>query len=236
MRAFQKRIGARAEKTGSRLVMNLDMSLAIRNEVDKESLREFAARTCLATKDYLAAIKVKRPLIDALGYWGMGSLIRETGIPFIADIKIADTDRASAWMAKHAYAVGFDAVTFHGFIGEEPIKTVMSEFRDKGVIVIVDMMHPAAQFINKHTPEFCRMARKLGADGVMCAQKVGAIRKIVGEGTQIFATGDYWRGGSHGNMLRAGADFEMIGRNVYDSKDPRETVMRILGDVKEKLG
>lgn len=235
MRKFQRKVAERAERIGSRLVMNLDVSIAVKGELDRSSLYDFAFRVCNSTKDYLAAIKVKRPLIDALGYEAAGTLVRETGIPFIADLKLADIDRTSVWMAKHAFAVGFDAVTFHGFIGEEPIRAAMEEFRDKGIMVIVDMLYPSAGFINRHTADFCKIARKLGVDGVMAAQKVKTIRRLVGRDVQIFATGDYWRGGEHGNMLKEGADFEVIGRNIYDSKDPKETVMRILGDVKERL-
>ena len=87
---FQKRILKDAWKKETNLVFNLDISKPISSERDQQNLLQQSFQICRGLRKYVAAIKVNRPLIDAVGLYPIKQLIKEVKVPFIADFKLAD--------------------------------------------------------------------------------------------------------------------------------------------------
>jgi len=149
-------------------------------------------------------------------------------LPLIADFKVADIDNTNAWIARHTFAAGIDAIIVQGFIGEDAIHGVLNEAKnagDRGVILVVDMSHPgAAQFIHPQTPRLVNLARKLKVTGVIAPgtrpTQVREIRNLLGSQILVLAPGVGAQGGQPGSAISAGANYEIVGRSIYTAKDP----------------
>jgi orotate phosphoribosyltransferase/orotidine 5'-phosphate decarboxylase subfamily 1 len=181
------------------------------------------------TAPYLAAIKINYPLTLAAGLQVVSQLRKAVpGVPLIADFKVADIDNTNAWIARHTYGAGIDAIIVQGFIGADAIQGVLQEahkFGDRGVILVVDMSHPgAAEFIHPQTPRLAQLALKLGVTGVIAPgtrpSHVAQIRAWIGAGILIFAPGMGAQGGQAGTAIAAGADYEIFGRAIYQASNP----------------
>lgn len=239
MNVFGQKLARLVEKRDSRLIFNLDISIQINSEPDQQVLLERAFQICRDIEDLIVAVKVGRPFIDAVSLFKIPQLMDEIDVPFIADYKLADVDTNSAWAARHAFVAGFDAVTTHVFPGSEPLKYLVSEFKTKAVLAVVDMpIKSAAEIIKPKTVHMCKLAKKAKAFGVLASPDqvmIKKIRKAVGS-MPIFCSGFRMEEKNFGQAIAAGADYEMVGRAIYNSKDPRETAERILERLRGEYG
>ena len=61
------------------------------------------------------------------------------------------------------------------------------------------------------------------------------MRDLVGPGLTIVCCGVGAQGGKYGHAIAAGADFEIIGRAIYQAEDPVETVKHIKAATQQAL-
>ena len=235
---FRAKILKEAETKDTRLILNLDISMQINSQDDQAALLERAFQICRSTKDYLAAVKTNRQFADAVGLLNVRKLIEEMKMPFIADFKIADIDNTAVQIASNAYFTGYDAIIMHAFVGRDPIQAVMKEFPNLGIIAVVAMTHPGAkEFILPNTPAMCKLAKEVGVAGVIAPgnkpEHIKPIREAVGNEILLLCPGLGAQGGVYGDALRAGADFEMVGRSIFDAKDPAEEALKIMEQMRE---
>lgn len=240
MQNFKNKLLETAERNNTRLVFNLDISKDIDflnfNENEKAKVAEIknnSLKILNDISDYIAAIKINRPFTDAAGLKFIKNL-KKFNLPLIADFKLADIDNTNSWLAKHAFNAGFDSVIAHAFLGEDSIKAVIDIAREKnkGVILVVNMSHPGSrEFITPNSDAMCKLAKKLMVDGVVAPAtrpgEISRVREIIGNKILILSPGVGVQGGKVGGAINAGADFEMVGRSIYNSENP--------GDVAEKI-
>lgn len=229
---FREAIEQRAKKNRSRVVLALDLADTLPSDATPAQRQELANRACKlarAVAPYLAAIKINYPLTLAVGLQVVAELRNAVpGVPLIADFKVADIDNTNAWIARHTYGAGIDAIIVQGFVGTDAVQGVLQEarkFGDRGVILVVDMSHPgAAEFIHPQTPRLAQLAVSLGATGVIAPgtrpSHVAQIRAWIGSNVLIFAPGMGAQGGQAGTAIAAGADYEIFGRAIYQAADP----------------
>lgn len=204
---FEEKLINRAKEKNSRLIFNLDkiQALATLNEIS----------------DLTAAVKINRTLTDTEGL-SIAQKLKKFNMPVIADFKISDIPNTNQTLAKNAKNAGFDAVTVHAFPGRDSIKAV-SEIMD--AILVVSMSHDGAkEFMTQNIEKFCGAAKKLGIRSVVApatrVEEIKAIRKIL-DNTLILSPGVGAQGACAGDAVKAGADFEMVGRSLY-IENPRE--------------
>jgi orotate phosphoribosyltransferase/orotidine 5'-phosphate decarboxylase subfamily 1 len=229
---FREAIDQRAKKNQTRAILALDLAETLPPEATAAQRQDLADRACKlarAVAPHLAAIKINYPLTLGAGLQVIPLLKTAVpGIPLIADFKVADIDNTNAWIARHAYGAGVDAIIVHGFVGTDAVQGVLQEahkFGDRGVILVVDMSHPgAAEFIHPQTPRLAQIALSLGVTGVIAPgtrpAHVAQIRAWIGPGVLIFAPGMGAQGGQAGTAIAAGADYEIFGRAIYQAADP----------------
>jgi orotidine-5'-phosphate decarboxylase len=237
MNAFQKKLLREADKKKSRVILSLDMAVAVNNKKDQEVLLERAFEVCKGVRKYIVGVKVTRSFADAVGIRSFKPLMKVAKVPFIADYKMADISPVCLWTAKNSFTAGFEAMTVHAFIGREPISALLKEFPDKGVLVVTDMAHPSAsEFMLPVFDRACALAKDVGATGIVMprvyADKIPKIREIIGKDTWIFVAGMGSPESFYGRGLRAGADFEVIGRTIRRAKDPEERMIEILEEIR----
>lgn len=234
-----------AERNNTRLVFNLDISKDIDflnfNENEKVKVVEIKNNSLNLLDNiskYITAIKINRPFTDAAGL-GFIKNLKKFDLPLIADFKLADIDNTNAWLAKHAFNAGFDAVIAHAFLGEDSIKAVIDIAREKnkGVILVVNMSHPGSrEFITPNSDALCKLAKKLGVCGVVAPAtrpgEISRVREVIGNEILILSPGVGVQGGKVGGAISAGADFEMVGRSIYKSENPGVAAEKIRAELK----
>jgi len=214
-------------KINNRIILALDVP-----DVDR------AIQIASATAEYVDAIKIGLPIGLRAGLTIIDKLRRHTSLPIIADIKISDVPEIAGVLARTCFDFGFDAVTVQGFVGPSVVKECVRESKAvKDVIVITEMTHPDAQiFMQPLAEEVADMARKVGASGIQTPgtrpERVKILREKVGEKMLIVSCGIGAQGGAIGSAIRAGADFEIIGRIIYTAANPKKIAMEISQELK----
>ncbi len=195
--------------------------------------RERALEIAECTSDYLWAVKVNWPLIIGSGLKIIAELKQVTGLPIIADLKLADIPNTNRLIAEKVFEAGADYIIIHGFTGRESVKAVMELGK---TIIIVEMSHPGArEFIQPVTDGFIELANELRPFGVIAPatrpERVAYIRSRLRPGIKILSPGVGAQGGKVGEVFKAGADYIIVGRSIYDSENPREAARRFHEEV-----
>ncbi|MFN3527768.1 MAG: orotidine-5'-phosphate decarboxylase [Candidatus Altarchaeaceae archaeon] len=216
---FYEKILKSSKERNSKLVYNLDTEKALKifDEI----------------QEYFAGIKINRTFTDKFGFEILKNL-RKYDIPIIADFKIADIPDTNRILAENAKNAGFDAITVHAFIGADSILAV-KEIIDP--ILIVGMSHEGAkEFISKNLENFCKLALNLKIKAVIAPstriEEIKKVREILND-VLIFSPGVGKQGGKYGDAIKAGANFEMIGRSIYESENPKKEILKILAILKK---
>lgn len=238
MKGFRQRMMASAERSGSRVVLALDVTGPYRGRVSH------AEEVLEATKGRVAAVKINQQLLLPFGLQGVAGITekcRSEGIPLIADLKMNDIESTNLDAVDSLLAYGFDAVIANPFVGkEEGLGGVIDRMHAKGggVILLVYMSHRGASEgysleIKGGTPlyrVFAERAREWRADGVVVSakspEKIAETRKVVGKDCLIFSPGVGAQGGSKRGAA-PGADFLIVGRSITEAPDPMKALMEI---------
>jgi orotidine-5'-phosphate decarboxylase len=194
--------------------------------------RKKALEIVKKTADYIDAVKVGYPLVLSTGI----DVIKDLGEfskPIIADFKVADVPHVSQEICRIAKGAGADYVIVQGIMGPDVVRACSSE---ADIIIVCDMSHPGAlDFISQHNREIARIAKE-HATGIVAPatrpQTIKTLREIVGNLT-IISPGVKVQGASVGSAIKAGADFEIIGRAIYNSADPHKEAEQIFNQIKE---
>ncbi len=152
----------------------------------------------------------------------------------VADLKLADIGHTMRLVASTVLDWA-DAVIAHAFVGVEggldQLKELLDQ-NDRKLVLVVYMSHPGARQVYDHVyRELLGIAKRMEAWGVVAPatlpDKVAEARRILGGETVIMAPGVGAQGAEPGQGIRAGADYEIIGRAVTTSPDPLETLRRL---------
>lgn len=189
------------------------------------------------TSEYVDAIKIGYPLVLGAGLSIIGRICEFA--PVIADFKVADIPNTDRLICSQAFDAGAGAVIVHGFTGRdsllESVKTA-SEY-DGEIFVVTEMSHPGAtEFMAPKAMELASLAVECKAHGVVAPatrpESVGKIRGVV-DGLTIISPGVGAQGGSAADAIRAGADYVIVGRTIYNSKTPGIEAEKIAKEIEK---
>lgn len=199
------------KRTG--LILALDVLSADRADLVLGSAAEF-----------LDAVKVGYPLILAAGLPVVSCLAER--LPVIADLKVADIPNTNRLICDQVFDAGASGIIAHAFPGQDSLQACADSAAQAGaaLYVVTEMSHPGAQdFMAVRAEDMARLAVEVGAAGVVAPatrpQRISAIRKIIGPSI-IISPGVGAQGGTAASALKAGADFLIAGRSIYEAKDP----------------
>ena len=196
--------------------------------------REDALRVVDAVKDYVDAIKINWPLILAVG----PEIIREMSRfkDVICDMKIADIPNINRLIVEQAMSRGASAVICHGFTGEDSVRACVEAAKGH-VFVVTEMSHPGGkQYTAPVADRLAALAKSAGARGIVAPatrpERIVALRKII-DNLEIISPGVGAQGGKASDAIRAGADYIIVGRAIYESTDPATAARKLTDEVKE---
>ncbi len=186
--------------------------------------------------EFVDAIKVGYPLVLASGLRVVRELSRFS--PVIADFKVADIPSVNEMICEEAFKAGAEAIIVHGFTGEDSITACVrvAKTHDCGVFVVAEMSHPGGlRFYRSRAEEIARLARESGACGIVAPathpKRIQELKAASG-GLTVISPGIGAQGGKPSQAIRAGADYIIVGRSIYESKTPRTTAMNIRDEIK----
>jgi len=186
---------------------------------------------------YIAGVKIGVPTIIRLGFNIMKNMIinvKDASLYLIADMKIADVEHISGSIVSLISEIGFDALIAHAFIGYEGgLNSIAKLTRDHGLGLysVCAMSHRGGEdFINKNMRSLLELSLKVGVDGVILPAtmpKYIRYARRLAKDILILAPGVGAQGAKVGSAIAEGADFEIIGRLIYLSKNPKDKAFEI---------
>ncbi|MCZ7372241.1 MAG: orotidine 5'-phosphate decarboxylase, partial [Candidatus Methanoperedens sp.] len=105
------------------------------------------------------------------------------------------------------------------------------------IFVVTEMSHPGAvDFMQPEALSLAGLAVECKASGVVAPatrpERVKEIRRIVG-GLTIISPGVGAQGGSAADAIMAGADYVIVGRSIYTSRNPEIEAERIVREIEK---
>ena len=210
----------------TRLILALDV-------LDSED----AIRISKDVAEYVDAIKIGYPIVLACGL----DIIKDLSelAPIIADFKVADIPNTNRLICEQVFDAGADAVIVQGFTGHDSLEICvnLANERNKSIFVVTEMSHPGAlDFMQDVGEDIAKMAADKKAFGIVAPatrpERVKEIRKIIGEEVTIISPGVGAQGGSASDVIKAGADWVIVGRSIYQSDNPADAAKAIVDEIK----
>lgn len=197
---------------------------------------EIAIDIARATAPYLDGIKVNYPLVLNCGLGIVSELARMA--PVICDFKVADIPNTSRLIAQAAAGAGASGLITHGFVGLNSLETLREIFPGE-LYVVAQMSHPGAgRFFDPVALDLARLAAQAGADGLIgpATRPEWVTRlKEAAPGLVLLSPGVGAQGGDPAAALKAGADFLIVGRGLYQAPDPAEAAEAMVRGIAESL-
>jgi len=181
-------------------------------------------------EDYISMIKVNYPLVLSSG---IGIIKKLSKIkPVIADFKIADIPYTSSLIAEIAFENNAKAIITHGFVGKdviEAVKKVADEYGGEVYVVTELSSEGGREFMAKFSDKIVEIANETGCDGLIVpatrSERIKEIRKKTS--LKLIAPGIITQGGKIRDTLEAGADGIIVGRAIYNAKNPKKEAKKI---------
>jgi len=188
--------------------------------------------------DLVDAVKVNWPLILSAG----PDIIRKLSgtVNVICDFKVADIPNTVRLIVEESALRGAAGVIVHAFTGEDSLNAAVEAAGKKmDVYAVTEMSHPGGKtFTSIHAEEMAVMGVRCGVSGFVAPatrpDRIAAIRAIAGDRT-IISPGVGAQGGSAASAISAGADHVIVGRAIYDAKDPRKVAEKICEEISDLL-
>lgn len=190
-----------------------------------------------SVSDIVDAIKINWPLVLSAGPEMITELSKITEV--ICDFKIADIPNTVRLIVEGSVARGASGVIVHAFPGEDSLREAVAAAGDADIFAVTEMSHPGGvTFTAPHAEEMAEMGVRCGVAGFIAPatrpDRIERIRNIIGN-RLILSPGVGAQGGSASSAISAGADYVIVGRAIYDAKDPVSVASAIRDEIRPLL-
>lgn len=226
--------------------------IILANDLDHKSVEKLESVTIKNIKtlnEFLCAIKFNFHLILPLGINNMtkiNKVAHDMGLQTIADIKLNDIGNTNMIAAERLCESGFDAIIVNPIMGPENLKTLVTSAHknNNGIISLVHMSHPGAKLgyglsikhseskkLSKLHELFLEWSLSLKTDGIVVGATIPEIIRTCHKKTkgkcEIYSPGVGTQGGDPKKALASGANYLIVGRTIFNAKEPVKEAKRL---------
>lgn len=154
--------------------------------------------------------------------------------PIFADFKVADVPHTNNKIVAMVKDQGGSAVMVHGIVGPDGIEGCLRAANGElGIIMQIELTNPGGLiFTSPIAADLAKMASMSDIYGVQAPgnrpDKIAKIREIVGSKKTIVCCGVGYQGGTYQSVLKAGGNYPIIGRAIYEAANPREIIKQLI--------
>ncbi|WP_420807157.1 orotidine-5'-phosphate decarboxylase [Acidianus manzaensis] len=190
--------------------------------------------------EYIYGIKIGYPLLLKIGVNETINLVHnfiKNDKEIIMDLKLADIDNTMKSIVSQLEFA--DSYIAHSFIGIEGALDELKKYIDeknKKLYLLASMSHKG--WNDNFYPYIKNVISKIDPYGIVApATKLQILKTIRKDFPKkiIISPGIGAQGGEFGDALCYGADYEIIGRSIYTSKDPIGKIKEIVKLQEEKI-
>lgn len=182
-----------------------------------------------AVGPYVAGVKISNLVFYENGWSVVTDLKRICQVPIIADLKLMEIPFMAQRLVAAAYRAGVDGVMICGAAGEETVRRCTKHFPGM-VFVVTQFTHCRDVIPDEAANSIIDVCLRHGCYGVQVPgtfpDRVVEVREKVGGNLKIICCGIGRQGPRIGSAISAGADYEIVGREIYDASDGRSYAER----------
>ncbi|MDD4653765.1 MAG: orotidine-5'-phosphate decarboxylase [Methanothrix sp.] len=147
---------------------------------------------------------------------------------------MADIPNTNRLICQAVLDAGASGIIAQAFTGKDSLQACRESAAEHkaDLFVVTEMSHPGAElFIAPLAERMARLAVEVDAAGVVAPatrpERIRRIRSIIGERI-IISPGVGAQSGSARAALQAGADYLIVGRSIYEAKEPAISARKLL--------
>jgi orotidine-5'-phosphate decarboxylase len=167
--------------------------------------------------------------------------------PVYVDLKLMDIPYIARMISTRAFQSGADGITVCGPVGRDTLSVCKEISRGKLVFVFTQFTHNTALITDDMANTYVKIALELRCDGIQIPanrpDRIVSVRTQIGESARIISCGVGAQGTPIGDAIRSGADYEIIGRAIYNPPAPcrspleavisaKRTIYQVLNDLR----
>ena len=241
---------------------NLSHNQRIYVPLDNVGLEQ-SQRLSLMLKDQIGGVKIGKEFFTKFGPEGV-TKIRNLGVPIFLDLKFHDIPNTVAGAIRSAISLEPSILNVHAQGGRDmllasrdAIDKEIEKLGSKppllfGVTVLTSMDKSdlretgVADSVLEQVKRLTLLCVETGLDGVVCsANEIKIVREVGGEDFKIITPGirpawsergDQKRIVTPAEAIKRGGDFLVIGRPITQSKDPANSIRKIIDEIERELG
>jgi orotidine-5'-phosphate decarboxylase len=187
---------------------------------------------------HAAGIKIGWPLILEQGLDGIKNTLKNLDNNIIFDLKLADIDSTMIKIVSRLKNLG-DSFIVHAFVGYNESIRELKDYLDKEnkkMYLVSSMSHKGwNDDFYSYIKEVIKMSNPYGLVAPATRPKVLQMVKNDFPEKIIISPGIGVQGAKVGDAICNGADYEIIGRSIYNSKDPITTILEFQKIQEERL-
>lgn len=176
---------------------------------------------------YVDAVKVGYQLVLSEGLYMVRLIKKEfPHLPIIVDLKIMDAPHIANRMTVLSMDAGADIVSVCGICGSTVLRECvqLTHHRQRRLLVFLEFTQLNGLIEEKQANRIALLAKEEGAWGILAPgtkpHRISELRSLVGNGLVIISCGIGTQGPKPGTAIQAGADFEIVGREICAAPNP----------------
>ena len=205
-------------------------------DIDK---KENLLGTIRSVSPYIEAIKIGNIVLLEHGLEIIKIIKDNTDKPLLIDIKFMDIQYIAERIVTKILSHGGDGIMVSGVVGGDVISACKKIMSKKMLFVFTQFTHMSGLISDEMADEYIDLAITLECNGVQVPatfpKRISNVRKSVGKELIIISCGIGAQGAKIGSAIAAGANYEIIGRSIYNPIAPSQSPAEAAESAKNKI-
>ncbi len=207
------------------------------------SKKEFLLNTIRAVSPFVEAIKIGNLVLLEYGLEIIKIIKDNTNKPLLVDIKFMDIQYIAEQIVTKIISEGGDGIMISGVVGGDVISSCRKIMSNEMLFIFTQFTHMTGLISDEIADECIDLSIALKCDGVQIPatipHRILNVREKVGDKLTIISCGIGAQGANIGSAIASGANYEIIGRSIYQpiapNHSPAEAAESIRRDIEKIL-